>query len=97
MLKSCGVNKILIRISRDSSVGIATDYGLGSRGSIPSRGKTFVSAPQSSERPWGRNSFLSSEYRGYFPGNKATGTKADQSYPSRTEVKNGTAITSTPP
>jgi hypothetical protein len=32
--------------SPDNSVGIAADYGLGGRGSIPSRGKNIFSSPQ---------------------------------------------------
>jgi hypothetical protein len=32
-------------VSRDSSVGIATGYGLDGRGSIPGKGKKFFSSP----------------------------------------------------
>jgi hypothetical protein len=36
--------------SRDVSIGIPTGYGLDGRGSIPSRGKRFFSAPQRPDR-----------------------------------------------
>jgi hypothetical protein len=44
--------------SRNSSVGIETDYELDSRGSIPGRGKRFFSSPQRPYCPWGPPSLL---------------------------------------
>jgi hypothetical protein len=37
----------------DSSVGIATGYGLDGLSSIPCRGKGFSSSPQCLDRFWG--------------------------------------------
>jgi hypothetical protein len=48
-------------VSRDSSVGIATAYGLDCRGSIPDRSKRIFSFPQLPDQLWGP-----SEYRGVF-------------------------------
>jgi hypothetical protein len=53
--------------SRGSSVGITTGYGLDGRGSIPGRGKGFVSSPQGPDRLWDLPSLLSSVYRGLLP------------------------------
>jgi len=57
-------------VRRDSSVGIATCYGLDGPG-IESRwgGEIFRTCP---DRPWGPPSLLYNEYR-VFPGGKATG------------------------
>jgi hypothetical protein len=55
--------------SRDSSVGIATAYGLDGRGvgvRIPVGAIMFYS-PCRPDRFWGPQSFLSSGYRGLFP------------------------------
>jgi hypothetical protein len=53
--------------SRDSSVGMAKDYELGDRGSIPDRVKRSFFSPQSPDRFWGSPSFLSNGYRGLSP------------------------------
>jgi hypothetical protein len=45
---------------RDSSVAIATDYGLGS---IHGKGKRFISSPQRPDWPWLPSSLISGEYR----------------------------------
>jgi hypothetical protein len=65
----CGfLQFLLIYIgSRDSSVGIETDYGLDFWGSIPGRGKIFFFTPQRPDRLWGPPSLLSNGYRGIFP------------------------------
>jgi len=54
---------------RDSSVGIATRYGLDGPGSNPSGGEGFRIRP---DWPWGPPSLLYSRYR-VFPGGKAAG------------------------
>jgi hypothetical protein len=38
------------------------------RGSIPGKGKTFLSSPQRSDRLWSRPSLICNEYRRLFPG-----------------------------
>jgi hypothetical protein len=48
---------------RNSSVGIASDYWLTGRSSIPGRGKRFLSTPQRPDRLWGPPSLLSKGYR----------------------------------
>jgi hypothetical protein len=55
----------------DSSVGIGTGYGVDGRGSIPGKGKRFVSSPQCPDRLWGPPILLCYGYRGRFPGGKA--------------------------
>jgi hypothetical protein len=50
-----------------SSIGLAMGYGLGGRGSIPGRGKRFISTPQRPHRLWGLPSVLSNGNRGLFP------------------------------
>jgi hypothetical protein len=56
--------------SRDSSVGIAIDYGLDDRGvGVPVPvGSRIFSFPRRPNRLWGPSSFLSTGYRGLFPG-----------------------------
>jgi hypothetical protein len=53
MLLSCLLN----------SVGIATGYGLDTRGSIPGKGKRFFSTPQRPDMLWGSPSLLLNGYR----------------------------------
>jgi hypothetical protein len=45
--------------SRDSSVGIATGYGLDGRGSISGKDKRFFYTSQRPDRPWDPPSLLS--------------------------------------
>ena len=54
---------------RDSSVGIATRYGLGGLGKESRWGEIFRTRP---DRPWDPPSLLYNEYR-VFPGGKAAG------------------------
>jgi hypothetical protein len=78
-------------MSRDSSVGIATDYGLGGWDSIPGRNKKFSlsrsvhtgSVAHLASSPIGTD--------GSFAGNEAVGA-ADHPPPSSVEAKNGGAI-----
>jgi hypothetical protein len=75
------------RSSRDSSVDIATGYGLDSRGSIPGRGKRFVSSPVS--RP-ALGPTQPSIQR--MQGVKRQGREADHSPPAGAEVWNAAAM-----
>jgi hypothetical protein len=73
----------------DSSLGIATGYGMDGRGSIPGRGKSFFSTPQRPEQFWDLPSLLSNEYWGnIFPWIKQSGRETD-SPPSSSEVNRG--------
>jgi hypothetical protein len=61
--------------SRDSSVGIATGYGLDDREAgvrVPVRSRIFTS-PCRPDRLCGSPNLLSNGYRGLFPGGKAAG------------------------
>jgi hypothetical protein len=61
------------RGSRDSSVGIATGYGLDDRGvgvGVPVGSRIF-SSPHRPDRLTGPPNLLSNRYRGLFPGDKA--------------------------
>ena len=65
-----------------SSVGIATGYGLDSRGSNPGGGEIFRNCP---DRPWAPLSLLYNQYR--VPGGKERpGRDADHSPPSSAVV-----------
>jgi hypothetical protein len=82
----------LHRCSLDSSVGIATSYGLNGQGWIPGSARLF-SSPQCPNRLWGPTSLLSIGYQGLFPrGMKRQGHEADYLPPSRAEVKKGEAL-----
>jgi hypothetical protein len=78
---------------RDSSVGIATGYGLDSPGSNPGRGEIFPTRP---DRPWGPPSLLYNGYRN-FSGDKAAGAWCWPPTPSSTEVMKEYSYTSTLP
>jgi hypothetical protein len=69
---------------RDSSVSIATRYGLDSRGSNPGEGEIFRTR---SDRPWGPPNFLYSAYRVSFALVKRPGRGVDHPLPSSAEVK----------
>jgi hypothetical protein len=70
--------------TRNSSVSIATGYGLDGQGSIPGRGKIYFSTPPRSDRFLGPPNFLSNGYRGEV---KRTGREAGHSHPSCAEIK----------
>ena len=65
--KYCILMQILC--GRNSSVGIATRYGLDVPGSNPGGGEIFRNRP---DRRWGQPSLLYNGYR-VFPGGKAAG------------------------
>jgi hypothetical protein len=78
--------------SRDSSVGIATGYGLDCPGSIPGRGKRFFStASRSALGPilWVPVAAIS-------PGVKWPRHEADHPFPSSVDAKNAGAIRTIP-
>jgi hypothetical protein len=73
-------------VGRDSSVGIATDYGLDGPGiekKNPGGREIFRTRP---DRPWGPPSLLYNVYR-VFPGVKRPGRGAEHPPPSA-EVEN---------
>jgi hypothetical protein len=76
--------------SRDSSVGIATGYGLDGRGVrdlIPGGSRIF-SFPHNADRLWGPPNLLSNGYGGAFaPGVKRPGRETHHSVPTTAEVK----------
>jgi hypothetical protein len=80
VLRFCG--------SRDSSVDIATGYGLDARGLIPGRGKRYLSSPQRPDRFWGPIQWA--------PGVEWPERQADSSPPSNVKFKNGGAISALP-
>jgi hypothetical protein len=61
-------------VGRDSSVGIATRYGLDVHGSNPGGGEIFCTRP---DRPWGPPSLLYEGYRVSFPGVERPGHGVD--------------------
>jgi hypothetical protein len=78
--------------SRDSSVGIATGYRLGSPGSLPGSARFFYT-PQRPDRPWGPPSLLPGGSRWLYPGRiKRPGREADYSPQSSAEVKKSGAL-----
>jgi hypothetical protein len=78
--------------SGDSSVGIATDYGLDDRGSIPGRARYF-SVLHSAQANSGTHPASSPlDTGGSFRGGKAAGLGDDHLPPSSAKVKNGGSI-----
>jgi hypothetical protein len=85
--------------SRDSSVGIATGYGVNYRGVAvlsPGRVKNFLSSKSSRPALWSTHPPIQ-WVSGLFPGIERPGRQADHSPPTSAEVKKMRAYTSTPP
>ena len=82
-------------MGRDSSVGIATGYGLDGPG-IESRWEARFSAPVQTGLG-GPPSLLYNAYRVFPGGEERPGRDADSSSPSSTVVKKEYSYTSTPP
>jgi hypothetical protein len=86
--------------SRDSSIDIATSYGLDGRG-VGVRapvGAGFFSSPRRPARIWSPPSLQSNGYwRRGFPGVKRPKHEADNSLPTSAEIKNTWRYRSTPP
>jgi len=81
-------------VGRDSSVGIATGYGLDGPGMNPGGGEIFCTCP---DRPWGPPSLLYNGYR-VFPGGKLRpGRGVDHSPPFSPRLRKEYSYTSTPP
>jgi hypothetical protein len=74
-------------VGRDSSVGVATRYGLDGRESNPCGGEFFRTRP---DGPWGQPILLHTGYR-VFPGGKPDGAWRWTPTASSTEVE-GSAI-----
>jgi hypothetical protein len=71
-------------VARDNAVGIATCYGLDSRGSNPGEGDIFLTRR---DRSWGPPNLLYNGYRVSFPGVKIPGRGVNHPPPSSAEVK----------
>jgi hypothetical protein len=71
-------------MGRDSSVGIATLYGLEGQGSNPGAGEIFRSRP---DRPWGLPSLLYNGNPVSFPGVKRLGREVNHPPSSSARVK----------
>jgi hypothetical protein len=76
----------------NSSVGIATDYGLDVWGLIPSRSKRFFSTPQCPDWLWILPACYPVGTGSYFPRIKQLGRKTYHSSPPNAELKNEGAV-----
>jgi hypothetical protein len=79
-------------VNQDSSVGIATGYGVDGWGSIPGRGKLFQISISSIASLKPTQSPIQWVSGALSPEVKRPGSKSDHSPPSSAEVKNGGAI-----
>jgi hypothetical protein len=83
-------------VLRDSSVGIATGYGMDDRGvgvRVPVESRIFTSRYRPA-RLWGPIQWV---LKALSPGLKRPGHDADQSPPTSSEIKKTWVYTSTPP
>jgi hypothetical protein len=95
----CFIPSNVFLFIRDSSVGIATGYGLDDRGGgirVPV-GTRILSFPRRPQRHSGPPNLLTNGYQVLFPGGKRSGREADHSPPTSAEVKKIWIYTSTPP
>jgi hypothetical protein len=87
--------------SRDSSVGIATGYGMDEQGGrefrVPIGSKKIVISPYRPDRLWVHPTSYKNGYQGLFPGVKRQVREADHSPPTSAEVEKMWIYTSTPP
>ena len=88
------IHNTLPFVDRDSSVDIATGYGLDGPGSNPGGCEIFRTCP---EQPWGPPSLLYNGYRVFPGGKERPGRDADPSPPSIAVVMKEQSYTSTPP
>jgi hypothetical protein len=84
----------LLLLGPDSSVGIATDYGLDGPGIESWWGRDL---PACQGRPWGPPSLLYNGYRVFLGGKELPGRAADHSPPSSAEVMQEYSYNSTHP
>jgi hypothetical protein len=83
-------------MSRDSSVIIASGYGIDCRGSVPLRGKVFIFSTASRPVLGPTQPPILWAQAALSPGVKWPDREADHSPPSNAEVKNGKAMPSLP-
>ena len=86
---------IHVNVGRDSSVGIATGYGLDGPGIESRWGREIFR--NCTGRPWGPPSLLYNGYRAFPGGKERPGRDADPSPPSSAVVMKAQSYTSTPP
>jgi hypothetical protein len=79
-------------MTRESSVGVATGYGLEGRSSIPGSLRDFFLLHRVQTGSGAHPTFHPMGTRSFFPGVKRQGREANHSPPSNTEVKNGGAV-----
>jgi hypothetical protein len=85
-------NRRFFRRSRDSSDGIATSYGLDSRGSIPGSGNRFSILHNVQTGSEAHPASYPVGIAGCFSGIKRPGRESDHSPPFSTKVRNDGAI-----
>ena len=89
---------MLMCMSRDSIVGIATGVWTGRYGVLnPDRDESFFSSPEWPHWLWSPPSLLFNGNWGSFPGVKQLGCDFDHWPPSSTEIKNEWSYISVPP
>ena len=84
MTRQCLKGMYQVSSGPDSSVGIATGYGLDGPGIETRGGEIFRTCP---DRPWGPPSLLYNGYRVFPRGKERQGRDADPSPPSSAVVK----------
>jgi hypothetical protein len=90
---------LLLNLSRDSAVGIATGYELDDRGvrvSSPGSGKNFLFCISSRQVLWPTQPYIQRVERALSLGVKRPGREADHSPPTSAEVTKTWVYTATP-